>query len=655
MVVARDHGRFGRDDVRPTSLVRGAFMSRFLLLSSAAVVSLLVPSARADEPVEKVVVTASRIGAIPADRLGTAVTILDRSQLEERQTVFLSDALRDVPGVAVSRAGAVGGVTQVRMRGAEGNHTLVLFDGAEISDPFQGEFDFAGLRAGDIERVEILRGSQSALYGSDAIGGVVNIIPRRGAGPLSAEAVAEAGSFATWAAGANAGYGDDMFDVFASASHHATAGTNISRFGSERDGERDSALFLNAGVRPSAMFEVRGFLRYVDTYAEGDPQDFAFPSTPTQGLVIDGNEASETDQFMGNVQAQVSLLDDRWQTRASYSFADAERRNFSFGFPSFFTAGHRDKFSLVSGVTLDAHKLTGAIDWKRETYQNLPIGAPTPVNDKRELETTGYVLAYDLSLGDFDAGAAYRHDSNDRFKDADTYRVQASYRFGDTRLRASAGSGIKNPTNFELFGFDPGSFVGNPNLKPEKSKGWDVGIDHKFWDDKARVTATYFQATLDDEIFTDFLPPFFVATPKNRTTESDRRGVELTFDAAFDEWTVNAAYTYTDASEADLREVRRAPHVASVNVTYQVLDDLSATLSVRYNGEQRDNEFVFATPQDFVTLPAFTLVNVGVQYDMTENVQVFGRVENALDEEYEEAFSFRSPGIGAYVGVRTTF
>jgi vitamin B12 transporter len=630
-------------------------MSRFILLSSAAFVSLLALPARADEPVEKVVVTASRIGAISADRLGTAVTILERSQLEERQTVFLSDALRDVPGVAVNRAGAAGGVTQVRMRGAEGNHTLVLLDGAEVSDPFQGEFDFAGLRAGDVARVEILRGSQSALYGSDAIGGVVNIIPRRGSGPLSAEAVAEAGSFATWSAGANAGYGDDMFDVFGSASHFATAGTNISRFGSERDGARDSSLFLNAGVRPSDVFEVRGFLRYVDTYAEGDPQDFAFPSTPTQGLIVDGNEASETDQLYGNLQAQVSLLDDRWQTRASYAFADTERRNFSFAFPSFFTAGHRDKVSLVSGFTLDAHKLTGAIDWKRETYQNLPLGAPTPVNDERVLETTGYVLSYDLSLGDFDAGAAYRHDSNDFFEDADTYRFQASYRFGDTRLRASAGSGIKNPTNFELFGFDPGTFIGNPNLKPEKSVGWDVGIDHTFVEGKARVTATYFEATLEDEIFTDFLPPFFVATPKNRTSDSERRGVELTFDAAFDAWSVNAAYTFTDASENGLREVRRAPHVASLNVTYQVLEELSATLSVRYNGEQRDNEFVFATPQDFVTLPAFTLVNIGVAYDVTEKVQLFGRVENLLDETYEETFSFRSPGIGAYAGVRTTF
>ncbi len=630
-------------------------MFRSILLSCAVFVAVSAVPARADEPVEKVVVTASRIGSTSADRLGTAVSVLDRAQLEDRQTVFLSDALRDVPGVAVSRAGAAGGVTQIRMRGAEGNHTLVLFDGAEIGDPFQGEFDFAGLRAGEIERVEILRGSQSALYGSDAIGGVVNIIPRRGSGPLAAEAVAEAGSFATWSAGANAGYGDDMFDVFASASHFATAGTNVSRFGSERDGARDTALFLNAGVRPSHVFEVRGFLRYVDSYAEGDPQDFAFPSTPTQGLVIDGNEASETDHLAGNVQAEISLDDDRWQTRASYAFADVERRNYSFGAPSFFTAGRRDKLSLVSGYTLDVHKLTGAIDWKRETYRNLPIGAPTPLNDERALETTGYVLAYDVSLGDFNAGAAYRHDSNSRFEDADTYRFQASYWLGDTRLRASAGSGIKNPTNFELFGFDPGSFSGNPNLKPEKSVGWDVGIDHRFWGGNARVSATYFEATLDDEIFTDFLPPFFVATPKNRTTQSERRGLELTFDGTFEDWTVNAAYTYIDASENGLREVRRAPHVASLNVTYKISDDLSATLSVRHNGEQRDNEFVFATPADYVTLPAFTLVNVGAQYDVSENVQVFGRVENVLDEKYEEAFSFRAPGIGAYVGVRTSF
>ena len=635
-------------------------MKRILLAATSLV--LATSTALASDPVEKVpvekiIVTGNRIGAVPEDKLGTAVTVISKQQLDERQTRYVSDVLRDAPGVAVNRTGGAGGSTQIRMRGSEGNHTLVLLDGAEISDPFQGEFDFSGLLATDIEHIEILRGSQSALYGSDAIGGVVNIIPRRGKGELAFEALAEAGSFATWMTGGNASYGDDTFDVFASTSHHVTGGTNNARFGNEDDGASDTSFFVNAGLRPATNIELRGFLRYVETDADGDPQDFDFFS-PKQGFVIDGNETSDTKQLYGNIQAQIVGWNDAWHTKLSYAFADTERHNFSGGFASFFTAGDRNKVSLVSALDLKtgaaSHRLTGAIDWKRETYQNLALGAPSPINDKRELETTGFVANYDLEMADFNAGAAVRHDQNENFQDASTYRLQASYRIDATRLRATAGSGVKNPTNFELFGFDPGSFVGNPNLKPEKSVGWDVGIDQRFWNNTAKLTLTYFQATLEDEIFTAFLPGF-ISTPKNRTSQSERQGIELTLDAAVEDWSLNAAYTYLNAQEAGQQEVRRPPHIASLNLTYRFLERGSATLSLRYNGEQQDNEFIFATPQDFVTLEAFTLVNLNASYRVTETLEIFGRVENLLDEKYEEVFSFASPGIAAYAGVKGKF
>lgn len=629
-------------------------MFRTFLLSSAAFVSVVTQPAIADEPIEKIVVTASRIGSVPEDKLGTAVTVIDREQLEARQTVFVSDVLRDVPGVAVNRSGAPGSLTQVRMRGAEANHTLVLIDGVDISDPYAGEFDFAGLVAGDIERIEILRGSQSALYGSDAVGGVINLIARRGSGALGFESFAQVGSFNTWQAGANAGYGDDTADVFLSASHQASSGTNISRFGSERDGERDSSFFFNAGLRPADNIEVRAMLRYVDTYAETDPQDFAFPPTPTSGFIIDGDEKTKSEQIFGSVSAELSAFADQWQTRLTYAFADVSRDNFG-SLPSA-SEGDRSKVSLVSALMFETgdvqHKLTGAVDWSWESFSNaVPAFGILAVGDT---DTTGLVGSYDLSVGAFDAGVAFRHDSNDRFKDADTYRLQASYRLTEaTRLRATAGTGIKEPTYTELFGFDPSSFVGNPNLKPEKSKGWDVGIDQTFAGGAVRATATYFSARLGDEIFTDF--SVFPFTAGNRTTTSTRQGVELTLQATLDDdWTVDAQYTYLDAIENGQQEVRRAPHIASLDVTRRLGDKGSVTVTVRHNGAQRDNAFTLVTPP-IVTLDAFTLVNVNASYDLTENVELFGRVENLLDEEYEEVFSYRAPGIGAYAGVRTKF
>ena len=617
--------------------------------------SLATPAFAAGE-IEKIVVTGNRIGQTTEDRLGTSVTVVTSEQIAQRQTVYVGDILRDVPSLAVSRSGGPGGATQVRTRGSEGNHTLVLFDGAEVNDPFQGEFDFSGLLASDIERIEILRGSQSALYGSDAIGGVINLIPKRGRGPLAIGAEGELGSFNTASGSLSGAWGDERFDIYASTSYRVTDGTNIARSGKEDDGSNERSWFLNTGVKLTPEIELRAFLRKVLTRAEGDPQDFSFLS-PTQGLAIDGDDVTRTDILYGNVQFEADAFDGLLETKLAWNFTDGARFNYSGGAPSFFSDGHRDKLSAVAALNLATaeitHRITGAIDWKKETYRNVAIGAPTPLNDRRELENTGFVGSYDMAWGNLDAGLAYRHDRNERFEDADTWRAQVSYRLGDTRLRATSGSGIKNPNNFELFGFDPASFIGNPSLKPEKSVGWDVGIDHYVMERKVKLSATWFEATLEDEIWTDFIPPFFVATPKNRTTDSSRQGIELSVDARLDAWTLNASYTWTNAEENGLAEIRRPEHIASFNASYD-FGNASLGLGLRYNGEQKDSEFIFATLQDTVSLDPYLLVNLYGTYRLSDNLEAFARVENLLDEQYEDVFSFRAPGVSAYAGIRFT-
>lgn len=617
--------------------------------------TLATPAVAAGE-IEKIVVTGNRIGKTTEDRLGTSVTVVTAAQIAQRQTVYVGDILRDVPSLAVSRTGGPGGATQVRTRGSEGNHTLVLFDGAEVNDPFQGEFDFSGLLASDIERIEILRGSQSALYGSDAIGGVINFIPKRGRGPLAIGAEGELGSFNTASGSLSGAWGDERFDIYASTSYRVTDGTNIARSGNEDDGSLERSWFLNTGARLSPEIELRAFLRKVLTRAEGDPQDFAFLS-PTQGLAIDGDDVTRTDGLYGNVQLEANGFNGLLETKLDWNFTDGARFNYSGGAGVFFSRGNRDKLSAVAALNLAtadvSHRLTGAIDWKKESYRNVAIGAPTTLNDRRQLENTGFVASYDVAWGNLDAGLAYRHDRNERFDDADTWRAQVSYRLGDTRLRATSGAGIKNPNNFELFGFDPSSFIGNPALKPEKSVGWDIGIDHVLLDRKVKLSATWFEATLEDEIWTDFIPPFFVATPKNRTTESRRRGLELSADATLDAWTLAAAYTWTDAEENGLKEIRRPQHIASFNATYD-LGDASLGLGLRYNGKQQDSEFIFATPQDTVALDPYLLVNLYGTYRLSDNLEAFARVENLLDEKYEDVFSFRAPGVSAYAGIRFT-
>lgn len=632
------------------------------LLSSPTQAQDSSPS-RATAGLQEIIITANRIGAPQArDTLGTAVSIFNRTQLQVRQTRFVLDVLREVPSIAVSRSGTIGGVTQVRMRGAESNHTLVLFDGADLSDPFQGEFDFTAQLADDLERIEVLRGEQSALYGSDAIGGVINLIPRRGQGPMRTEAAAEFGSFGTRQFAANLGLESGGFDVFASVTRQHTDGSNISRFGSETDGARTLSAFINTGWRPTESLQLRALLRHVDSFAETDPQDFRFPARPTQGLVIDGDTTTETKQWHGAATAEHVSFGGAWINKLSYVFSDGKRDNFADRVRNFATDGRRDRLSFVSAYAFATgdvkNRLSAAIDWKRETYLNVPLAIPGPQNQQRTSVSRSIVAAYDFTSDRLSFGVSFRADDNRRFRNAETYRLQASYRVNQhgTRARASFGTGIKNPTNIELFGFNPTSFIGNPTLKPERSRGWDAGLEQRFLDDQALFTITYFSAKLKDEIFSDFLPNF-ISTPRNRTTTSPRQGVEVSFEAELaDSFSLNAAYTWLDSKEAGLKEIRRPSSVASLGATYRFLDDrASATVTVRHNGKQSDSEFVSATPQTRVTLAAYTLVNFSASIDITEKITVFGRIENLLDEAYEEVFSFRAPGRSAYAGTRVRF
>lgn len=255
---------------------------------------------------------------------------------------------------------------------------------------------------------------------------------------------------------------------------------------------------------------------------------------------------------------------------------------------------------------------------------------------------------------------AVRHDINSDFDDATTYRVAGAYvlPWTGTRLHASYSTGVTNPTFFEQFGFFPGSFVGNPNIKPEESQGWDVGVEHPFLGGDLVLDVTYFQTNLEDEIITTFDPMTFLLGVDNLDGESEREGIEVSLRAEpLEGLSVDAGYTFTQSTDATGRtEVRRPKHIAHLNLNQRFLDDrANIGLSVRYTGKQSDAEFVSLTPQDRVDLDAFTLVNLTGSYQITDHIQAFARLENLLDENYEEVFSFVSPGIAGYAGVRIKF
>jgi len=651
-------------------------MPRYLLNASILTIAAASPltAFAADTPntVEDLVVTATRApGGLDADQVAGSLTVITPQQMEERQTRIVSDVLRDVPGVAVNRTGAIGGQTQVRVRGTEGNHVLTLIDGIKASDPFFGEFDYATLLADDVSRVEVLRGQQSALYGSDAIGGVINYITPTGAQDPGIRVRAEGGSMNTLGGAVRVGGVQGGLDFVISAGYQSTDGYPVATVGTRDIGSTLKSLAVKLAYPVGEHLKLRGVYRHTETDADVNGQDFG-----TTGFVLDSpGSSTKADSTYGAAIADLSFLDGKWLSSLQVQGVDATRVNIDSFVRDGGDKGKRLKELLTTSYKLVdgdlTHTFTLAYDHERESYEN--TNPPGPFNadtTRRSVDNDGYVGEYDLAIGQV-AGVhgAVRYDRNDFFDNATTYRVEGFYRVNDmVRLRAAAGSGIKGPSQTELFGFNAGAFpfVGNPNLKPERSQGWEVGADFALAQGKARVGVTWFDSTLHDEIFSIFgAPPALCARPGqpapsscsttgNEPTDSTQKGVELFANARLSHaFSVDAAYTYLDAKQDGVEEVRRPKNIASVNLTWTAPNDKgSVTLTARYNGEMTDEEFkTFST----VTLKAYTLVNLSGSYNLTDHVEVFARVENLLDEDYFEVFNFRTPGRAAYGGVRLRF
>ncbi len=610
--------------------------------------------------VETLIVTASRSGPVAADRVGGSVTVIDAIKVQDRQTRIVSDLLRDVPGVSISRSGQIGGLTNVRLRGAESNQTLVLIDGIEASDPAQGEFDFGALIADDVARIEVLRGQQSALYGSDAIGGVISYITETGRSAPGLRGSLEGGS--NNAARGSARYGGVVgdFDYALSATYQTTDGEPGVLNGKRDLGFESKAYAGKFTFDPGGVFRVKAAVRYASTDADTNDFDYNFPPSPTFGMPIDGTNFYSNIARMGLVRGELDLAGGAWTHALTLQANDTERRNyFAPGSRTTATDGKRTKLSYettwrVTTGDID-HVLTGAIDKEREAFQTLPEFGFTSANEKRHIDNLGLVAEYEAYVGAAAYGLAVRHDDNNSFEGATTFRLQGSYKLdGGLRLRAAAGSGIKNPTPIELFGYDPANFIGNPNLKPEESIGWEIGADQSFVDGAFKAGVTYFDARLKNEVYTTFSPAF-VAGVANRTTRSTQHGVEATLDAALSPaWTLDAAYTWLEAEENGAQEIRRPPHIASANLTWREPGGkFGATLTLRYNGENTDTFFGLAT--ETKTLPAYTLVNFNADYAVTETVSLYGRLENLTDEAAVDVYGYASPGRTATIGLRAGF
>ncbi len=639
---------------------------RMLLAATTALAGLCAMPAFAEDgvlPGDTVFVTAS-MTPTEAYTIGNAISVIDEAYIQQRQNPVVSDLLRSVPSIAVSRSGGPGQLTQIRMRGAEGNHTLVLVDGVEANElNFNGEFDYASLMAAGIERIEVLRGAQSALYGSDALGGVINIITKGGHPGFRFEGAAEGGSFAERQVTALLSGGTERVNGALSAGYYGTDGINLSRFGTEKDGSRTLTFSGKGMAQLTDNFRLDATARYVASKSDTDAQDFNWPPTATEGLVIDTADKQKNDLFYGRVQGELSLFDGHWVQQGSVQYADTQREYINPSDDLTGNHGSRLKFGYQSTVNfqtpslLDAdHHVTVAYQREQQRFVNRGAVPDALENQKRKEPQDSFIGEYRVGFADqVFLSAGVRHDDNRMFANATTYRLAAAWQLKETgtRFHASHGTAVTNPGFFELFGFYPDFFIGNPNLKPEESKSFDVGIEQKFFDDKLTLDVTYFHANLENEIVTVFAG--FSTTVENLVGTSKRDGVEVMLSAQLTKnFSIGGSYTYTDSRQpGGAPEVRRPKHMGNFNANYAFAGGRgNVNLDLSYNGKQLDNEFASSTPETVVTLKDYLLVTLAASYRLTDSLEIYGRVENMIDQNYEEVFSYRSPGIGAFAGLR---
>jgi len=634
-------------------------MNKFLalMLCISFVMPNIASAQQADGDMENILVSASLL-PITINRSANAITIIDRNEINNRAVVSASDLLRDVAGLAVSRSGAQGSQTQIRMRGGEANHLLVLIDGVEANNPAQSdEFNWGTLVAAHIERIEIIRGPQSSMLGSDAMAGVVNIITRSTDQPLSANAFFETGGFNTQNNGISIGFKDGGFDMRLGVSDLQTDGENISRSGSEKDGYENTNLNLKSGWRASDQLRLTFAARQSDGMNEYDA-DSDFDS-----LIDDQDNVSKFRSATMQLKADYSSFNGHWQHQLSMAQSTNKNAEFNQRTPGTVTDSNKDQYRLVSSLLWDElnHRLSLLIEREEEEFQQRgPIndygvfGIYDP-NQSRSRDTDSLALEYRADISEkLTLAVSTRHDDNSEFNSSDTSRVEAIYQINDSvRLRSAYGTAIKNPTFTERFGFYT-NFIGNPSLEPEESSNWELGIDQLFNQGGSTLSVTFFNSELENEIDGNFMDPVtFRYTSKNRQGLSKRQGMELTtVNKLNDAVSLNTSYTYTDSVESDganrlVDEVRRARHIGSLNLSWQAMDSLHINANAQYNGSQMDVVY----PKN-VKLADYTVVNLSANYRATPNLDVYVRFDNLLNESYEEVFSYQTLGFSANIGVR---
>lgn len=614
-------------------------MNRYLLLTASALAVATATPLLAQDAwlLDEITVSASKSGeATPLNRTGSTVEVISREDLEEAGETSVADYLAREAGVSVSATGSLASSTTLRIRGLNGTYIKVLVNGIDVTDPSrtQTNFDWAGLTTSNIERIEILKGSSSALYGANAVAGVVNIttLSRPTEPGTETTVTVEGGSDDTWRGAATYAYTGTRGGMAIGIDRVITDGFSSSANGTEDDGYQGTRLSFSADIMATDALKLGLTAFAVD--AEGDFDEYGSDGTPPY------DEYNTTKTRAARAYAQLDL--GVWQHEVSATYFKTDRLSSSNGTDTIFN-GKRKRFDYTAVYDpSDLMTLTFGTDWQEERF--------TSGSDSGKTRLTGVFseLLY-APTADLDLSASLRYDDHSTFGDYVTGRLAAAYRLGAaTTLRATAATGFRAPSLYEL----NHSSYGNPNLKPEESTSYELGIEHSFGAGSF-VKATAFRTEIDNLIqYTsvyDSLGNWIGGQYQQVTGESTSEGIELSGQWAMTEMvSLYANYTYTDAVDSSGARLLRVPeHDFNVGLDAMLAGGWAGRVNVRHVADR---------PSEYGTvMKDYTVVSLGASYAFTEHAEGYIRVENLFDQDYQTAAGYNASGRAVFVGLRASF
>ncbi len=616
-----------------------------MLKTGISLVALLASAPALCQTDDDIVVTAAGI-AQPRDEVGQAITVIDADTIRTRQDVNVVDLLATTPGVRWNRTGTTGGATGVSLRGAETTQTLVLIDGVKVNDPsgIGDGYDFGNLLVGNIRRIEILRGSNSVVYGSQAIGGVVNVMTAVPGEGHAVNASADYGYSDTLNAKADVSGASGIVSGGIGVAYLSTDGiSSASRdFGAtERDGYENvtANAKLKVAFSDALSLDLRGYYIHADL----DYDSFF-------GVPADSSDVSISDQYVGYAGLNLALLDGRLTSRAAVTWF-RQTRDYYFmrgTAPDYGYEGTNLRFEY-EGVyaPVEAAKLVFGYEHERPDYDFFGFG--DTASAKANIDSV-YGLAIVKPFAGLSLTGGVRHDDHSQFGGATTFGANANYtpNGGATNLRLSYGEGFKAPSLYQLYD----SFSGNAALRPERSKSYDVGLDQSLVDGRANLSVTLFRRDTRDQINYDNATFTYGNIDRTRA-----KGVEATMTLKpVDALTFTAAYSHVDARDRSAGSInqgnrlpRRAADAVSFSADYAWPFGLSTGATVTAVGDSFDDA------GNSRRLDGYALVGVRASLPITDYLEVYGRVDNLADEDYVTAYGYGTYGRSAYGGVRVRF